>query len=178
MCEKMKVNIFKSVLPAIAIGIILSLISEMTQIHGAWLLATAALVSIYGLIRGRDLPLFTRALFTVIIFYFAYAISLFGRTMSDGLNAFTVRMALTFFVLFALWPSLALLRIWKGRIRILLLCLILPVSLALACMVASAEEHLFIRKYHDTGCDYEARWTVSMHCLSYNAETGELNGSD
>jgi hypothetical protein len=70
------------------------------------------------------------------------------------------------------------LRLRVGGLRIALLVAVLPTSLALAFGVAGIEEAMFIQKHKETGIGPTARWTVSNHWLSYNAQTGKLDGSD
>ena len=101
-----------------------------------------------------------------------------GHTMKPGLTAYTVGMTVQCFGMFALWPALSLLCLWRGRLRTLFIIAVLPVGLAVATVVAAAEEHIFIRMHREAGIGPTDRWTVPNHWLSYNLETGTLHGSD
>jgi hypothetical protein len=163
---------------AVLFGLVASTVFEAVPDHGISLLVAMALLTITSLIGGLSLPLFVRCFFTVLIFYFASTICLVGRTMEPGLTAYTIGMALTCFGMLALWPAISLLRLWQGRLRLLFALLVFPAGLFFACIVAGAEEQIFIRIHQDGGVGPTARWTVSNHWLSYDAETKSLDGSD
>ena len=115
---------------------------------------------------------------TTFILYFSYGMCLVGRTMEPRFTRYTISMALTFFGLFAVVPTLSLLRLWPQRVAVALVIACLPLSLTTAAVVAGVEEPLFVQKYRDTGVGTTPRWTVSNHWLSYDRETRRLNGSD
>lgn len=166
------------IITSLVVGLAASAVIQAVPDEGISLLVTMALLTFTSLIGGRRLPLFVRSLFTVLIFYFATASCLVGRTMEPGLTTKTVVMAITCFGIVALWPALSLLRLWQGRLLLLFAVLVLPVGFFIACIVAGAEEYIFVRIHQDEGVGHTARWTVSNHWLSYNAETKLLNGSD
>jgi len=159
-------------------GIALSGVLEVVPDCGISLLACMAIVTAVGLFGGRRLPPLVRVLFTVLIFYFGGTAAVCGRTMAPGLTHYTLNCALGFFALCALLPSLTLLRLWTGPLRVLFIASVLPVSLALAFTVAGLEEFMFVQKHKAAGVGPTARWTVSNHWLSHNAKTGALDGSD
>jgi hypothetical protein len=138
----------------------------------------AALLFLVALIRGLRLPLAVRVFATACIFYWAYIACLIGRTMRPGLTAYTLGWVLFMFAFYGWWPAPALFRLWRPMIAIGLLCMLLPVGFALAAVVASAEECLFVLKYKDTGVGTTERWTISNHWLSYDKESQRLDGSD
>ena len=179
----MKTNVFKDnpVITGVAVGLAVSAALEVLPFPRASfvaLLGGMALLTIAGLIGGARLPLFVRVLFTTLIFYFAGLMCLLGRTMAPGLTLYTAGMALVISGQVALLPALSLLRLWQGRPRVILTAAVLPVGLAVACAVAAAEEHVFIRIHQEAGCGPTPRWTVSNHWLSYDPETRILDGSD
>lgn len=133
---------------------------------------------IVGVILGRKMPGFIRAVLSVLIFYWGYGMCLAGRTMEVGLTHTTVSMALGIFMIYGALPGLAFLRLWPTRQGAVFLCALLPASFLIACAVASAEEYLFIQKYKDTGVGPTPRWTVSHHWLAYDKERQRLDGSD
>jgi hypothetical protein len=141
-----------------------------------WMLFTAVLALIMA-VRGRGLSLTLRVIATGSTFYYAYLMCLLGRTMEPFLSAYTFRMALLHFSIFAALPMLALLRGWEGRARVLLCSLTLPVGFICACAVAAFEEFQFVAQ-HPSGVGPTPRWTVSHHWLSYDSASGQLNGSD
>ena len=98
--------------------------------------------------------------------------------MEVGLTRTTIGMAMTCFVIYGIWPGIAFMRLWSARTGILLLCLFLPASLAIAHVVASTEEYLFVQKYKETGVGPTGRWTISQHWLAYDKEHKRLDGSD
>jgi hypothetical protein len=160
------------------VGVTLATVFELVPDHGISALIGMAIVALVGLACGQRLPLLVRVMFTVLIFYFGATMALVGRTMEPGLTRYTFGWALNCFAIMALWPALALLRLWAGRLRVALLIAVLPTSLAVAFAVAGIEEASFIQKHKENGVGPTARWTVSNHWLSYNAETGKLDGSD
>ena len=104
--------------------------------------------------------------------------ALAGRAMEPGISAYTVGHALQMFALLALWPALTLLRLWGGRLRIIFITAVLPVSLILAFAAAGIEEFIFVQKYKASGVGPTGRWTIPIYWLSYDAQTGTLSGSD
>jgi len=176
--QEMKTIRHHPIASAVVLGLAASAVFEAVPDHGMSLLVAMALLTIASLGGGHRLPLFVRPLFTVLVFYFASTICLVGRTMEPRLTAYTVGMALTCFGTLALWPALSLLRLWQGHLRILLTLVVFPAGLSVACIVAAAEEHIFIRMHQEDGVGPTARWTVSNHWLSYDAETKTLDGSD
>jgi hypothetical protein len=159
-------------------GVVLATVFELVPDHGISALIGMAIVALVGLAVGQRLPMLVRVMFTVLIFYFGATMALVGRTMEPGLTRYTFGWALNCFAIVALLPSLALLRLWDGRLRVALVVAVLPVSMTLAFAVAGIEEAAFIQKHKETGIGPTARWTVSNHWLSYNAKTGKLDGSD
>lgn len=155
----------------------LAVFDELIPDGGLTLLLTVAALALASAIMGHRLPLFVRVFATGATIYLGYAMCLVARTMGPGFTGDTVRMALFCFALFAGLPALALLRIWRGRVRVIVVAGVFPVSLAAACAVAACEENQFIQQ-HPRGAGPTARWTVSNHWLAYNAETGELSGAD
>lgn len=147
--------------------------------HGGliFIIVGVALLAI-GLHRGTQLPLMLRAFITTSIFYWGSSTFLIGRTMEPGLSSYTVGMAFATFCLYGIWPAFALFRLWRSRVAVVLACLLVPVGFALAAAMAGTEEYLFVRKYQNSGIGPTARWTVSMHWLSYDRETQQLHGSD
>lgn len=162
----------------VILGLLASVLFTFVPDNDILLLAAMAFLTITGFVAGPRLPLYVKVLFTVLIFYFAGLMCLIGRTMAPGLSLYTVSMALVYFGFMALWPSLSLLRIWRGRARAVLVSCVLPAGLFLAHLVAATEEHIFMNIHREAGADVTPRWTVSMHWLAYDAETGVLRGSD
>ena len=142
----------------------------------ALIVATGALL--VGLIKGQKLPLSVRACLSLLLLYWGYAACLGGRTMEVGLTVTTIGMAITCFLIYGVWPGVMLLRIWPIRVGILLFCLLLPASFAIAHVVAATEEYLFVQKHKATGVGPTARWTISQHWLAYDKEHKRLDGSD
>jgi hypothetical protein len=165
----------------IAVGfaatVTLAVLDELLPDGGMTLLAAVAVLAIVSVIRGERLPLFVRVFATGATFYLGYMMCLIGRTMEPRFTIYTVQMALVVFGLYATLPTLALLRIWRGRIRAALVASVFPISLAVASAVAAYEEYQFILQ-HRQGVGPTARWTVSNHWLAYDAETQRLSGSD
>jgi hypothetical protein len=153
------------------------MLDELLPDRGMTLLAVVAVFSLTSVIRGHRLPLFVRVFATGATFYIGYVMCLVGRTMEPRLTGYTIQMAFVVFGLYASLPTLALLRIWRGRVRVALVASVFPVSLAVASAVAAYEEHQFIQQ-HRGGVGPTARWTVSHHWLAYDAQTQELSGSD
>jgi len=101
-----------------------------------------------------------------------------GTHLPLGYTDYSYKMAFMYFGIFAALPALCLARLWRGRMAVLLLTALLPVSLLAAGVVARVEERTFIARYQDVGVGPTPRWTVSMHWLSYDREAQRLNGSD
>ena len=156
----------------------LATLVEAAPVGGVVFIAVVLLFVLIAVTKGEQLPLWVKVLMTGSFYYLGYSACLGGRTMEPRLNADAVGMALLVFVLIAAGPSLSMLRLWRPRVAFLLLIGIFPVSFFTAATVASIEEHLFIRKYRDTGVGPTARWTVSNHWLSYDHSTQRLDGSD
>lgn len=163
----------------LGLGAVLAFVAWRESTTGqAWVV----LVVVYSLavaaaVGGARLPLLVRVLASGATAYLAYGLCLMGRTMEPH---FTVRgfgMAFLAFAWCAMVPTLALLRAWRGRVRVFVVGMMFPLALALACAVAEYEERLFVR-HHPRGVGPTARWTVPDHWLSYDAESGVLAGSD
>lgn len=159
-------------------GIALAIILETVPYNGISTLIGMVIVTVVGLSAGRSLSLLVRTLFTVSIYYFGATTALVGRTTAPGLTLYTLGWALYCFLLIGLAPALALLQLWVGRPRAVLLGAVLPTSLILAFSLAWVEEAMFVQKHKKLGIGPTARWTVSNHWLSYDAATGKLDGSD
>jgi hypothetical protein len=155
----------------------LGVVDEWLPDGGTTLLVVVAALALASAVKGQRLPLVFRVFSTGATFYLGYVTCLVGRTMEPGFTAYTIRMALFVFGLYATLPAVALLRIWPGRVRVVLIASVFPVSLAAAALVASFEEYQFIQR-HQRGVGPTARWTVSHHWLAYDAETQRLYGSD
>lgn len=160
------------------IAIVYIYLLEITPFGGAIRFFMITLVTVIDLIFGRRLPFLLRIIFTILIFDFGYNMCLIGRTMAPEISFYTIRMALYFFFLFAVLPAITLLRLWERKIVLRFIIAVLPVSFILALFVAGLEEHLFIRKYRETGVGPTARWTVSNHWLAYDPIKKKLYGSD
>jgi len=141
-------------------------------------LGVSVLLLIAALARGRSLPLSIRVFATGFFFYYGYSMTLVGRTMEPGLTRYTVGWALFCFGLFALVPSLSLLRLWRLPVALALLTLVLPGSFGAALLTAEIEERSFVLRNREFGIGPTARWTVSHHWLSYDREEQKLYGSD
>jgi hypothetical protein len=141
-----------------------------------WMLLTTILVLVM-VVFGSRLPFIFRVIATGFTFYLAYQMCLLGRTMEPFLSAYTLRMALLHFGIFAALPTIALIRGWQGGSRALVCSLILPVAFVCACSVAAFEESRFISQ-HGSGIGPTPRWTVSNHWLAYDPATDRLYGSD
>jgi hypothetical protein len=157
--------------------VVLAVLDEQVSDGGITLLVIVAVLAVASAIGGQRLPLFVRVFATGVVFYFGYVMCLVGRTMEPRFTVYTVQMALIAFGLYAALPTLALLRIWRGRVRVAVVASVLPISLAVASGVAAYEEHRFIQE-HRHGIGPTARWTVSNHWLAYDAKTQQLSGSD
>ena len=164
---------------ALAIGatIALAVLDEVLPDGGLLLLVVVAALALASVIWGLRLPIFVRVFATAATFYLGYVMCLVGRTTEPGFTADAVQMALACFALYAVLPTLALLRIWRGRLRVATVASVFPVSLAVASAVAAYEEHQFIQQ-HRQGVGPTARWTVSNHWLAYDGVTRKLSGSD
>lgn len=125
--------------------------------------ALEILLLLVCLMRGQKLPVFFRALATVLIFAWGYSTCLVGLTMEPGLTSTTIGMAFTFFLMLGIWPGFVLLRLWTRPRGAALLGALFPAAFLLAALVAGTEEYLFVRKYHDTGVGVTPRWTVHNH---------------
>lgn len=131
-----------------------------------------------ALVGGRSLPIPLRLFITVVFFDFGYGMCLVGRTMGPGLTIPAVGMAAFFFGMMALYPFLAVFRIWRVRTALVLMLLSFPVCFAVAAGVAGYEEAEFVRKHEAKGVGPTPRWTVSNHWLAYSATERKLTGSD
>ena len=164
------------------LGMIAALVSllalEFVPDAGLVIIIIGGLLFVIALIRGTRLPMAIRVFITACIFYWAYITCLVGRTMRPGLSRYTVGMALTVFAIYGWCPGIALVRLWRPRIAVGLLCALLPVGLTLAAAVAGTEEYLFVCKYRATGVGTTPRWTVSNHWLTYDRDAHRLDGSD
>jgi hypothetical protein len=175
------VSLTLQIIAGVATGVGFAVLSEVfvTSHEGAIItLLLAAGLLLVCLVKGRKLPVFLRSCASVLILYWGYSACLGGRTMEVGLTRTTIGMAMTCFVIYGVWPGIAFMRLWPARAGILLLCLFLPASFAIAHAVASAEEYLFVQKYKETGVGPTARWTISQHWLAYDKEHKRLDGSD
>jgi hypothetical protein len=168
----------RQVVLGVLVAVVLFVALEFVPDGDLVIMIGGALLLLVALIRGTRLPLMFRVFITACTFYWAYISCLVGRTMEPGLTGYTIGMALTVFVLYGCWPGIALFRLWRPKIAVGLLCVLLPVAFTLAAVVAGTEEYLFIRKYHDTGVGVTKRWTVSNHWLSYDKDAHRLDGSD
>src|SRR3954469_5405787 len=131
----------------IGVTVALVVMDELLADGGMLLLITAAGLALASGIGGERLPLFVRVFATGTAFYFGYDMCLVGRTMEPGFTSYTVKMAFLLFCLYASLPTLALLRIWRGRIRVALALSVFPISLAVASTVAAYEEKQFIEQH-------------------------------
>jgi hypothetical protein len=165
----------------VALGIfatfMLALVDESIVDGGMTLYVVVAALALASVIGGQRLPLFIRVFATGATFYLGYAMCLVGRTMQPRFTISTVQTALIMFGLMAALPTLALLRIWRGRLRVAIVASVFPVTLAVASTVAAYEEHQFIQQ-HRHGVGPTARWTVSNHWLAYDVEDKKLRGGD
>ena len=151
---------------------------------GLWLardfilfMAVGVVVAVVSLVRGSRLPLGVRAFLTGTTLLVGSMMCLVARTMEPQLTLNTAKIALAAFALCAGLPTLALLRLWRGRVRVLLVVGMFPVCLMMAHAIASYEEYRFIQK-HRYGVGPTARWTVSNHWLAYDATSQKLSGAD
>lgn len=163
----------------LGLGAVLAFVAWRESTTGQpWVvLAVVYTLAAAAAIAGARLPLWVRILATGTTAYLAYGLCLMGRTMEPHITLRGLLMAFLAFAWCALVPTLALLRAWRGRVRVLVVGLMFPVALALAFAVAAYEESLFVRQ-HPRGVGPTARWTVPDHWLSYDAERGVLSGSD
>jgi hypothetical protein len=161
-----------------ALAIVAAAIELLPSVLGGMVrMALAGTLMILGLVFGQKLPLTIRVFATSLFFYYGYSMCLLGRTMEPGINAHTFGAALGMSI-FGLLPALSLVRVWRPALGISLIAILLPLSLGAAFIAAGIEEHLFVRKYRETGVGPTARWTVAHHWLSYNRERQKLYGSD
>ena len=144
---------------------------------GLALLAFVGALAVACAVWGKRLPVYFRVLATGATLYLGYGLCLAGRTMEPGLTPHTFQMAMFLFLIYASLPTLALLRVWRGKLRIGIIAGMFPASMLLAMCVASYEELRFIRD-HPNGSGPTPRWTISQHWLSYDAQTRVLSGSD
>lgn len=161
-------------------AVVLAALNEIDDIDpwgGLPVYVLTVLLAVTAAVRGRRLPMFLRVFSTGMIFYIGFVTCLVGRTMEPGFTDYTVGSALFVFGVYSALPSLALLRIWQGRLRIAIVTGLLPVSLAAASALAAYEEYRFIQQ-HPNGVGMTARWTASNHWLAYDAKTQRLTGSD
>jgi hypothetical protein len=161
----------------IAATVAVAVIEERLPDGGVTLLIVAAGLTLISAMGGQRLSLFTRVFATGTTFYLGYVMCLVGRTMEPGFTLYTVQTAFLVFCIYASLPTLALLRIWRGRVRVVIVASVFPVSLAAASAVAGYEEKQFVSE-HPNGIGITKRWTVSNHWLAYDAETKRLNGGD
>ncbi len=151
---------------------------ELAPAGGLFEMVFVAAVAFGGLIGGTRLPYLIRLVSTLALFVYGADMFLLGRTMEPRLTETTFQMAVFFWVLWAGLPTLSVLRMWKRRTALLLLALLPLGGFLLACAVAEVEERHFMAKYRSSGVGPTPRWTVSHHWLSYNKDTGRLDGSD
>lgn len=152
-------------------------LDSTTRISSMWLLGLVGALALACVVGGRRLPVYFRVLATGATFYLGFGLCLVGRTMEPSLTSHTFEAALFMFLIYAALPTLALTRVWSGRLKVGIVVGMFPLSLLLACCVASYEELRFIRDHPDGGGP-TPRWTVSHHWLSYDAKTRVLSGSD
>lgn len=174
----MKILTDYPILSSIVVGVIASILLRVIPDQGILNWLFMIIITFTGLIFGPRLPIFVRIIFTVLIAYFAIDACLLGRTMEVGITVDNISMALKCFLILALWPSLALLRIWRGRLRILTATLVLPIGLLMACVIAGAEEQIFTSLHRDEGVRPTPRWTFSDHWMAYDSQAKSLIGSD
>ena len=98
--------------------------------------------------------------------------------MGVGVNVHTLTSAMLFFFLFASWPHCVLFRMWRRRAATLWCLMAAPLALVVACVFAGVEEHLFVQKHRAEGADPTPRYTVTMHWMAYDAQSGQLRGAD
>lgn len=109
---------------------------------------------------------------TAWVFYYALVIRLMGPRLEGFLE-----IGLPGF-LFVFAPAILLLVVWgvkRGAKIALVLC---ATGFILAHLIGSYEEYRFVQKHKETGIGPTARSLQSSSWLAYNAETGELSGSD
>ena len=126
----------------------------------------------------RHLSMPARIFITTQIFCWNFMLCLLGRTVEPGITRGNTSMALLYFGIYGFVPGLCLLRLWRWKLGAIFLGSLLPVGFALALVVAGIEERVFIIKYRDTGVGPTPRWTVGIHWLAYDRDTGRLYGSD
>ena len=160
----------------LAATLTLVLISELLPVSGLTLVAVA-LLTLASAIGGIRLPLFLRVFTTGATIYLGYLMCLLGRTTGPHFTVNTALAASFIFGAFVTLPMLALLRIWSGHLRVVIVASLFPISLAIASAVAAFEEHEFIQQ-HREGVGPTPRRTVSHHWLAYDAQTKRLSGAD
>jgi len=126
----------------------------------------------------RHLSMSARVFITAQIFCWNFMLCLLGRTVEPGITRGNTYMALLYFGMYGFVPGLCLLRLWRWKVGAIFLGSLLPIGFALALVVAGIEEQVFIIKYRETGIGPTPRWTVGMHWLAYDHDTGRLYGSD
>ena len=163
---------------------LLGLTASVAVGAGIWLIrgftllvAAGVIIAAVSLVRGSRLPLGVRAFLTGMTLMAGSMTCLWGRTMEPQLTLQTAKFALIAFALRDGLPNLALLRLWRGRVRVLLVVGMFPACLMMAHAIASYEEYRFIQK-HRYGVGPTARWTVSNHWLAYDATSQKLSGAD
>lgn len=155
----------------------LVLVGELSRVGGLMLLAVVALLAVASAMWGKKSPLFLRVLTTGATLYYGYLMCLLGRTTGPHFTVNTALAASFMFGAFVTLPLLALLRIWSGHLRVVIVACLFPISLAAASAVAAFEEHEFIQQ-HREGVGPTPRRTVSHHWLAYDAQTKRLSGAD
>ncbi|MEO7412227.1 MAG: hypothetical protein ABIZ81_02630 [Opitutaceae bacterium] len=161
----------------LAATILFAIAEENLPGGGIPLLVVMAGLAVAAAIWGPRFPLYLRVFVTGATFYLGYVTCLVGRTMEPGFSLHTLSGVFLLFGLYAALPTLTLLRLWRGRLRLAVVASVFPVSLAIASAVAAYEENQFIEQHRD-GIGPTARWTVSNHWLAYDAKTQHLWGSD
>lgn len=155
-----------------------SIIQLLPTGGGLVAMVVVLLLSVAAVVAGRHFPLGWKVFATGVVYFYGFSMCLLGRTMEPGLTAYTSRMALICFGVFALVPGLSLLRLWNRQRAVWLLALLTPASFGLSALTAMAEEKWFVHQHREAGAGPTPRWTVSHHWLSYDAKTGVLDGSD
>lgn len=165
------------VIRGLVVALVAAVVTALLPAGGFISMLFMALLALIVAVRGSSLPLSFRVAATGFTLYYSFEVCLLGRTMEPFLSAYTLRMTLLHFVLFAALPTMALLRAWRGTTQVLVCSLMLPVAFIVACSVATFEEFQFI-SLHRAGVGPTPRWTVPHHWLSYDATTKQLDGSD
>jgi hypothetical protein len=145
--------------------------------NGVIVIAIVVVAAVFALDGRRQLTLLARLFITGVFFDFAYGMCLIGRTSQPGLNGDAIGTAFIFFLVSA-FPFPTLFCLWPRKIATALVIAAFPVSLALASLVAGFEEQQFVKLHRASGIGPTARWTISQHWLSYDAQEQVLYGSD